>query len=1116
MKSQALLGLLYFCRVWGEADRIGKKVILPSRSEIKQYLDFGVWPFWSLDKIWTFKKVGKGIRPNVSRRAYVSLPEEGAIRDVPDHPFPSRRVASMFAHRIGGLISLFSRIGKPSPMMLRILHWHRCGPLDRVLLALALLPLVSCAARSISDSLPTTRSTTTTGDSQSEFDLARRQDIGFSEIAPTSTSSYNYWWPYPPGGVYATTTTPPTTSLPIETSPTIVLTQVPYTILLPTLSSSTPTSVQTSFAEGSSSAPYASSPQPTSDTGFTSAPSSSGSTTSSPMTSSTSTTSSQATTSAPTLENNAKNDHVQSFKAVYLVPVFLVLGLGSACGIGICIHNRRNRRPAPDAQDTYDPAGRFSYGGMSEKGRTNATESDDEEEQRFISLGDTAGAQTPSNVAHGRKLKDAWRRLRSAIGSRFNPGHDQFTFLPVFERRSRVGQQFSSVRDLPGRGPPDVESLRSSEAGHTGKESRPRRGRGAAFSAYGYGQWRDRSVRRHLDGVDLTKVYSNEGDAEEVEIDLSKGWSRFSSIRNASLRCKDASSGGGVDTADLSLTKLIDDQDDKFTTLSRKTRPQLRTTVSDSATSLSSTHKIPGSSSKYTSFLRFPFLGRSRSSRRDPSSDSNVPAASSSSATQAGEPTTPRGYGVRSSRRSERRGHQREVEDFGDELSLTSKRYSPLRDYTGTTPPPHSVFAMHRNLTYASDESDGGEDADSPRTRFLQRTPRDAHGEIRHKSLRRVLAEGLHNGEEGSGGAKEGKACGLWDAAHSTQSTPVALASDEMFSDVEVTPTPKRKTHTKVASVSEVVKAYDEQRRRRRETGTSDVESAVTSDAEYETVVMESPPPVRPLSITSKTRRPTCTRVPSGGGEWVNPPLRGITKALSLHRLDTTASTVPSIYSPQVAAASGSPSRTTSVKRFGKGKAGLKQGRLALEGARVLLENDEDVISAADMAKKSRRFKKGPVTLSPPTSNKDVNTENGRSVPVLSPAELHKAQSPLPDVPSGIMSPPLEASLFFSSSSPTKSPRKGPRTPNPKLQTSSNGSRNLNRNATTSTTKTTSSVTPPPSHFSTRARAQANSKVEGIVKHGYSAKAGNDLPSSPTAFGAWDGPSNKLSKHSKS
>jgi len=74
----------------------------------------------------------------------------------------------------------------------------------------------------------------------------------------------------------------------------------------------------------------------------------------------------------------------------------------------------------------------------------------------------------------------------------------------------------------------------------------------------------------------------------------------------------------------------------------------------------------------------------------------------------------------------------------------------------------------------------------------------------------------------------------------------------------------------------------------------------------------------------------------------------------------------------------------------------------------------------------------------------------------------------------------------------------------------------LNRTASRATTSTTTSSTTantctplPPSHFSFRTRADANSRVDMIVKRSYSSKGVCELPKSPTAFGAaWNGGGN--------
>ncbi|KAG8994777.1 hypothetical protein FRB90_000343 [Tulasnella sp. 427] len=60
--------------------------------------------------------------------------------------------------------------------------------------------------------------------------------------------------------------------------------------------------------------------------------------------------------------------------------------------------------------------------------------------------------------------------------------------------------------------------------------------------------------------------------------------------------------------------------------------------------------------------------------------------------------------------------------------------------------------------------------------------------------------------------------------------------------------------------------------------------------------------------------------------------------------------------------------------------------------------------------------------------------------------------------------------------------------------------RTLARNATTATVITNRSITPPPSHFTSKARAEANSKVDMIVQRSWEAK--DERPTSPTGFGA--------------
>jgi len=158
----------------------------------------------------------------------------------------------------------------------------------------------------------------------------------FPPSEPTST--YDYWWPYPPGGVVPSSTLLPTTPAlddsPPDSSPATDNTSL-MTIILTTDASSLPDSST-----------------PTMTISATSSPSSSISTTI------TSTPSSSTTTSpSPAVLLQAKSH--KPFKLIYLVPLFAVLGvvLGSFTVWFLygCLSTRRGPRPRANSLEPGPP-----------------------------------------------------------------------------------------------------------------------------------------------------------------------------------------------------------------------------------------------------------------------------------------------------------------------------------------------------------------------------------------------------------------------------------------------------------------------------------------------------------------------------------------------------------------------------------------------------------------------------------------------------------------------------------------------------------------------------------------------------------------------------------------
>jgi len=170
-------------------------------------------------------------------------------------------------------------------------------------------------------------------------------------------------------------------------------------------------------------------------------------------------------------------------------------------------------------------------------------------------------------------------------------------------------------------------------------------------------------------------------------------------------------------------------------------------------------------------------------------------------------------------------------------------------------------------------------------------------------------------------------------------------------------------------------------------------------------------------------------------------------KRPDMSRHDTLASTIASSYSPSNTPAPPPKRQALSQQKSFKAFTEERQRKTKSQGT------GEDVTSAAQMASASRS------RMSKHAPNESISA-------TLPP----RAKSPIPDPPARVMSPPLQADLFFSpTSSPTKHSRPKPQT---NLQTQ------VKRNPSQATTATTNR-----SHISMGRRgAEAAAKVDEILK----------------------------------
>ncbi|KAG8909926.1 hypothetical protein FRC01_006641, partial [Tulasnella sp. 417] len=368
--------------------------------------------------------------------------------------------------------------------------------------------------------------------------LVERQDWTASA---TSSSSYNYWWPYPPWGA-STTTTSSTTDLwttPVPTTlwwtpppPTAALTAPPEPEITrtPTESSSSSTETPSSQVSDTPTSTLSSSPTPL--------PSNS--------------TLSPSRSPSPSISSSSTQSKAHGFKPVYLISIFAVCALVGGTGIAFYLTKRRDADQRPSFGDPYLIA--------------------------RLETGDTGGEKGFTSYAHLGQ--------RRAAPLRTVPWWSVQRYLPRLHGPSKYFKLGASKTNgttcSMDRPPVSFPDLLSSP---DGKGALYNDGTSDRFdpATYGYGQWRDRSVDRYLQPElsDLSRVYSKEGDAEELEIDVSKGWRHYSSLYGGSpepelkAAASIASSVSSTKKYQRSLSRettaaLIGDVDDKFTSLPRR------------------------------------------------------------------------------------------------------------------------------------------------------------------------------------------------------------------------------------------------------------------------------------------------------------------------------------------------------------------------------------------------------------------------------------------------------------------------------------------------------------------------------------------------------------------
>ncbi|KAG8995182.1 hypothetical protein FRB93_001215 [Tulasnella sp. JGI-2019a] len=875
--------------------------------------------------------------------------------------------------------------------------------------------------------------------------------------ADISTTSYDYWWPYGPNGIYATTSV---ASIPFagSSSTTIWWTPPPTSTSTPTttpVSTSvfTPTvQVQPSMyltSTGGISSDDTADPTSDADTSTTSSSDSDPET----VTSSSSSSSSTATTTSTASSNFSIIRIHQPLKMAYFTPLFILGALALCVAVGMIITRCRKAKPSAPCLPSL-------LGGGGNK---------DDEKMNLRGSYDRQGRHL------ARENHGVLNWIRPLIRSR-----------PTWLNRSRRDEHYATFGDL-GRRLPPAKRLPNDDHDHEDSLEKDR----GQDGSYGYGQW---MTRRGMASMELTREYSREGDAEDIEIDLSKGWRHFSSLY-----------GGSPDLEGQPHYRAASSSDQQSSLRDR----ELLTQIED---------KSP-TKSKYSKILNFCVPGMTRSSNKQ-SRTPKMTAANASSGNVIVSPNTATALAIPGSvsttvRRASAgntksfslpddgavgRKHQREAEIACDELSLNSRPYS-LCDYRGDTPPPSSRFTQHMQIqTSLSPQAyeDLYSTNSSPNTLLIERTPRQLDGAVKHKSIRRLIMEKLRG--PGTGGGSQGRLRYGYeysspveeeedeDSGRSNGSTPLVMGVDVMsVSGTSIAPMMEpmgplrivKKDHRDLLDpfhrelgttlspfTSELIHLYEEP-------GQQDASSPLPSSHPKQSAAVDSSHKVKGLTLPDrgvgsytvalKWSAPTVTTQPLKHQKSTNSHLgalrtnsqrqhsRGASQSRGrpggeISRVNTSASTIPSVYSPATTSADvGSPMPAAGTSRQKSFKAFSEERRKAQAasatapakgkavGGSLGSAREVDVTSAAQMSRLSRR---APVTAARGTQNISKLPQGKTPVtpletstkfseraeyPFPAPPQVTRqppprAQSPLPELPSGIMSPPLRADLFFSPS----------------------------------------------------------------------------------------------------
>lgn len=286
-------------------------------------------------------------------------------------------------------------------------------------------------------------------------------------------------------------------------------------------------------------------------------------------------------------------------------------------------------------------------------------------------------------------------------------------------------------------------------------------------ATYGYGQWRDRSLDRYLmPGIsDLSRAYSKEGDAKELEIDLSKGWRHYSSMYSGSPE-PEPERTAGIPSSVSSMKRYQRG-------LSRETTAALIGDAGDRFTSL------PG-----------------------------------------------RDVRASSTRGQSAHGHAHALDRI---RSDASSAFSTISGRDGRR------IEQRRPPSYSSDEAEGSETEES--NAVFSATPRSPNGGVRHKSIRRILAERMKIQSESRPVQRSftEESNPFSDSVRLSARQPSA---DQLsLNDVPPAPLPlrvtsKRQGGPRPQSVTDVVRQYDERVRERRATGTEMEDEIGLSDVE--------------------------------------------------------------------------------------------------------------------------------------------------------------------------------------------------------------------------------------------------------------------------------------------